>query len=131
MADESEKRTHNPALTYARRSVRAADGGPDNPRLPEALGARALYLDALWGLFDCGSLHTELQHTILKAGVDLALVHSLWQAHAATEGAIAAPTGRAALLPDVPLCDQEDQASRQRGDRPHSEHRKTHGMDST
>src|SRR5215217_1212860 len=68
---------------------------PPFPRLlDEALAARALYLDALGGLFYSSSLHGDLQHSVLKAGVDLALVRALRQRHAATEGAVAA-------LPDM------------------------------
>src|SRR5918993_5606584 len=68
---------------------------PPFPRLvDEALGARALYLDALRSLFDGSSLHGDLKHSVLEAGVDLALVDSLWQRHAAAEGTVAA-------LPDV------------------------------
>src|SRR5215216_1238857 len=62
--------------------------------LDEALAARALYLDALRSLFYSSSLHGDLQHSVLKAGVDLALVGALRQRHAAKEGAVAA-------LPDV------------------------------
>src|SRR5215204_4070987 len=62
--------------------------------LDEALGARALYLDALRSLFYSSSLHGDLQHSVLEAGVDLALVGALRQRHAATEGAVAA-------LPDM------------------------------
>src|SRR5687767_6203361 len=65
-----------------------------SPSLGEALAARALYLDALWGLLYSGSLHGDLQHTVLEAGVDLALVCALWQRHAAAEGTVTA-------LPDV------------------------------
>src|SRR5215216_1790763 len=65
------------------------------PRLlDEALAARALYLDALRSLFYSSSLHGDLQHSVLKAGVDLALVGALRQRHAAKEGAVAA-------LPDM------------------------------
>ena len=60
----------------------------------EALGARALYLDALRGLFYSSSLHTHLEHSVLEAGVDLALVRALRQRHAAAEGTVTA-------LPDV------------------------------
>src|SRR5215203_7347395 len=68
---------------------------PPIPRLiDEALGARALYLDALRGLFYSSSLHGDLEHSVLEAGVDLALVGALRQRHAATEGAVAA-------LPDM------------------------------
>src|ERR687890_2283794 len=64
---------------------------PPLPRLVDgALGARALYLDALRGLFDGSSLHPHLKHTVLEAGVDLAFVCALWQSHAATERAVAA-----------------------------------------
>src|SRR5919112_1082411 len=70
-------------------------GGPSFPRLvDEALGARALYLDALGGLLDGSSLHPHLQHTVLEAGVDLALVRALRQRHAPAEGTVAA-------LPDM------------------------------
>src|SRR5829696_2049892 len=76
-----------------RRGRRAAT--PPFPHLvDEALAARALYLDALGGLFYSSSLHSDLQHSVLKAGVDLALVRALRQRHAATEGAVAA-------LPDM------------------------------
>src|SRR5215208_6911499 len=76
-----------------RRGRRAA--APPFPRLvDEALGARALYLDALGGLFYSSSLHGDLQHTILELGVDLALIGTLRQRHAAAEGTVAA-------LPDV------------------------------
>jgi hypothetical protein len=69
--------------------------GPPFPRLvDEALGARALYLDALRGLFYSSSLHTHLEHSVLEAGVDLALVRALRQRHAAAEGTVTA-------LPDV------------------------------
>src|SRR5215217_1689234 len=68
---------------------------PPMPRLlDEALAARALYLDALRGLFYSSSLYGDLQHTILEAGVDLALVRALRQRHAPSEGTVAA-------LPDV------------------------------
>src|SRR5215204_1159712 len=68
---------------------------PPFPRLlDEALAARALYLDALGGLFYSSSLHGDLQHSVLKAGVDLALVRALRQRHAATERTVAA-------LPDM------------------------------
>src|SRR5215212_2961149 len=70
-------------------------GGPPFPRLvDEALGARALYLDALRGLLDGSSLHPHLQHSVLKAGVDLALVGALRQRHAPSERTVTA-------LPDV------------------------------
>src|SRR5215216_2521815 len=62
--------------------------------LEEALAARALYLDALRGLLYSSSLHGDLQHSVLEAGVDLALVRALRQRHAAAEGAVTA-------LPDV------------------------------
>src|SRR5215210_9567317 len=69
--------------------------GPTMPHLlDEALAARALYLDALGGLLYSSSLHGNLQHTVLEAGVDLALVRTLRQRHAAAERAVAA-------LPDV------------------------------
>src|SRR5215210_1134289 len=69
--------------------------GPTMPHLlDEALAARALYRDALGGLLYSSSLHGNLQHTILEAGVDLTLVRTLRQRHAATEGTVAA-------LPDV------------------------------
>src|SRR5215217_1203003 len=68
---------------------------PPMPRLLDvALAARALYLDALRGLFYSSSLYGNLEHTILEAGVDLALVCALRQRHAAAEGTVAA-------LPDV------------------------------
>src|SRR5215203_704063 len=68
---------------------------PQFPRLvDEALGARALYLDALGSLFYDSSLHPHLQHSVLKAGVDLALVGALRQRHAPSERTIAA-------LPDM------------------------------
>src|SRR3712207_3711945 len=62
---------------------------------PLAAGALApLYLDAL-GLPDRrGTLYPHLQHAVLEAGVDLALVNTLRQRHAPLEGSI--PT-----LPDV------------------------------
>src|SRR3712207_4695563 len=53
--------------------------------VPEVLSARALYLDALGGLLDGGSLDGHLQHSILEAGVDLALVGALRQRHAPSE----------------------------------------------
>src|SRR5215218_9080122 len=62
--------------------------------LDEALAARPLYLDALRSLFYSSSLHGDLQHSVLEAGVDLALVRALRQRHAAAEGAVTA-------LPDV------------------------------
>src|SRR5215203_5141817 len=62
--------------------------------LDEALAARALYLDALGGLFYSSSLHSHLQHSVLKAGVDLVLVGALWQRHAPSERTVAA-------LPDM------------------------------
>src|SRR5918997_1172633 len=62
--------------------------------VPEALGAGALYLDALWSLLYSSSLHPHLQHSVLKAGVDLALVDSLRQAHAPPERTVTA-------LPDM------------------------------
>src|SRR5215204_756709 len=62
--------------------------------LDEPLAARPLYLDALWGLLDGSSLHGDLQHSVLKAGVDLALVRALRQRHAATEGTVT-------VLPDM------------------------------
>src|SRR5215218_3629532 len=78
---------------HKRRGRRAA--APPFPRLlDEALAARALYLDALRSLFYSSSLHGDLQHSVLKAGVDLALVGALRQRHAAKEGAVAA-------LPDM------------------------------
>src|SRR5215211_1083724 len=58
------------------------------------LGARALYLDALRGLFDGSSLHPHLQHSVLEAGMDLALVRALRQRHAASERTVTA-------LPDM------------------------------
>src|SRR5215212_8636572 len=58
--------------------------------LDEALAARALYLDALRGLFYSSSLHGDLEHAILEAGVDLALVGVLRQRHAAAERTVAA-----------------------------------------
>src|SRR5829696_9769687 len=65
------------------------------PRLlDEPLAARTLYLDALWGLLDGSCLHGDLQHSVLKAGVDLALVGALWQRHAPSERTVAA-------LPDM------------------------------
>src|SRR5215204_1242397 len=64
---------------------------PPFPRLvEEALGARALYLDALGGLFDGSSLDPHLQHSVLEAGVDLALVRALRQRHAPSERTVAA-----------------------------------------
>src|SRR5215207_11611905 len=61
------------------------------PRLvAKASAARALYLDALGGLLDGGALHGHLQHSVLEAGVDLALVGALRQRHASTEGTVAA-----------------------------------------
>src|SRR5215217_7205755 len=64
---------------------------PPFPRLvDEALGARALYLDALRGLFYSSSLHGDLKHTVLEAGVDLALVRALRQRHAPAEGTVTA-----------------------------------------
>src|SRR5215210_2736897 len=69
--------------------------GPTMPHLlAGALAARALDRDALGGLLYSSSLHGNLQHTVLEAGVDLALVRTLRQRHAATEGTVAA-------LPDV------------------------------
>src|SRR5215203_3569726 len=68
---------------------------PQFPRLvDEALGARALYLDALGSLFYGSSLHSHLKHSVLKAGVDLALVGALRQRHAPSERTVAA-------LPDM------------------------------
>src|SRR5215212_9447626 len=65
------------------------------PRLvAEASAARALYLDALRGPFDGSTLHGHLQHPVLEAGVDLALVGALRQRHTATERTVAA-------LPDM------------------------------
>src|SRR5215207_6853109 len=71
-------------------------GGPNDasPSLGEALGARVLYLDALGGLFDGSSLDPHLEHSVLEAGVDLALVRALRQRHAPSERTVAA-------LPDV------------------------------
>src|SRR5215204_3098926 len=60
----------------------------------EALAARPLYLDALGGLFDGSSLDPHLEHSVLEAGVDLALVRALRQRHAPSERTVAA-------LPDV------------------------------
>src|SRR5829696_2531035 len=70
--------------------------GPNDasPSLGEALGARVLYLDALGGLFDGSSLDPHLEHSVLEAGVDLALVRALRQRHAPSERTVAA-------LPDV------------------------------
>src|SRR5215208_7026918 len=80
---------------------RAQSSGPPcsgphdpSPSLGEALAACALYLDALRGLLYSGSLHPHLQHSVLKAGVDLALVGALRQRHAPSERTEAA-------LPDV------------------------------
>src|SRR5215211_6050579 len=64
---------------------------PPFPRLlDEALAARPLYLDALGGLFDGSSLHPHLEHSVLEAGVDLALVRALRQRHAPAERTVAA-----------------------------------------
>src|SRR5215211_134803 len=70
--------------------------GPNDasPSLGEALGARVLYLDALGGLFDGSSLDPHLEHSVLEAGVDLALVRALRQRHAPSERTVTA-------LPDV------------------------------
>src|SRR5215216_4883670 len=62
--------------------------------LDEALTARALYLDALRSLLDGGALHGNLQHSVLEASVDLTIVRTLRQRHAATERTVTA-------LPDV------------------------------
>src|SRR5829696_7323123 len=76
-----------------RRGRRAA--APTIPRpVAEASAARALYLDALGGPFDGSPLDGHLQHAVLEAGVDLALVGSLRQRHTATERTITA-------LPDM------------------------------
>src|SRR3712207_6051008 len=84
---------------------KTGDGSRPPPGLPPAPGSvstgslaagalAALYLDAL-GLPDRRStLYPHLQHAVLEAGVDLALVNTLRQRHAPLEGSI--PT-----LPDV------------------------------
>src|ERR671912_186343 len=73
---------------------RGAAAPPFPHLVDEALGARALYLDALGDLFYGSSLDSHLQHSLLEAGVDLALVRALRQRHAPAEGTVTA-------LPDV------------------------------
>src|SRR5215213_572404 len=62
--------------------------------LDEALAARAFYLDALRSLFYSSSLNAHLEHSVLEAGVHLALVRALRQRHAPPERTVT-------TLPDV------------------------------
>jgi hypothetical protein len=74
---------------HIRRSRRAA--APTTLAfVPEDLAARALYLDAPGGLLNSGSLHNDLKHSVLEAGVDLALICALRQRHAPAERTVAA-----------------------------------------
>jgi hypothetical protein len=63
--------------------IQAAAGPPrSSPAYPslsleKTLAARALYLDALGGLLNGSSLYGDLQHSVLKARVHLALVGAL------------------------------------------------------
>src|SRR5215212_2876790 len=77
-------------LPSHKRRGRCAAAPPFPRPMAGALAARALYLDALGGLLDGGALHGHLQHSVLEAGVDLALIGALRQRHAAAEGTVAA-----------------------------------------
>jgi hypothetical protein len=91
----------SPPLLYllpevvARREDRLFASPPLPTRLsisfvPEDLAARALYLDAPGSLLYCRSLHNDLKHSVLEAGVDLALICALRQRHAPAERTVAA-----------------------------------------